>query len=46
MGTWPTHFLSFGVVLAACLVIMVALSHLPTLALGQNWSDCSLEVES
>jgi potassium-transporting ATPase potassium-binding subunit len=33
-GTLPTHSLSFGVLLAACLVIMVALSYLPALALG------------
>jgi potassium-transporting ATPase potassium-binding subunit len=33
-GTLPTHSLSFGVLLAACLLIMVALSYLPALALG------------
>jgi potassium-transporting ATPase potassium-binding subunit len=33
-GTLPTHSLSFGVLLAACLVILVALSYLPALALG------------
>ena len=33
-GTLPTHSPSFGVLLAACLVIMVALSYLPALALG------------
>jgi len=33
-GTLPTHSLSFGVLLAACLVIIVALSYLPALALG------------
>jgi K+-transporting ATPase ATPase A chain len=33
-GTLPTHSLSFGVLLAACLPIMVALSYLPALALG------------
>ena len=33
-GTLPTHSLSFGVLLAACLVIMAALSYLPALALG------------
>ncbi len=33
-GTLPTHSLSFGVLLAACLIIMVALSYLPALALG------------
>jgi len=33
-GTLPTHSFSFGVLLAACLVIMVALSYLPALALG------------
>ncbi len=34
LGTLPTHSLSFAVLLAACLVIMVALSYLPALALG------------
>jgi potassium-transporting ATPase potassium-binding subunit len=33
-GTLPTHCFSFGVLLATCLVIMVALSYLPALALG------------
>jgi potassium-transporting ATPase potassium-binding subunit len=33
-GTLPTHSFSFGVLLAACLVIMAALSYLPALALG------------
>jgi potassium-transporting ATPase potassium-binding subunit len=33
-GTLPTHSLSFGILLAACLVTMVALSYLPALALG------------
>ena len=33
-GTLPTHSLSFGILLAACLVIMAALSYLPALALG------------
>ena len=33
-GTLPTHSLSFAVLLAACLVILVALSYLPALALG------------
>jgi potassium-transporting ATPase potassium-binding subunit len=33
-GTLPTHSFSFGVLLAACLVITVALSYLPALALG------------
>ena len=34
LGTLPTHSLSFGVLLTACLIIMVALSYLPALALG------------
>ncbi|MGA2428920.1 MAG: potassium-transporting ATPase subunit KdpA [Candidatus Acidiferrum sp.] len=33
-GTLPTHSLTFGVLLTACLTIMVALSYLPALALG------------
>jgi len=33
-GTLPTHCLSFGILLAACLLITVALSYLPALALG------------
>jgi K+-transporting ATPase ATPase A chain len=33
-GTLPTHSLSFGVLLTTCLIIMVALSYLPALALG------------
>jgi potassium-transporting ATPase potassium-binding subunit len=33
-GTLPTYSLSFGVLLSACLVIMVALSYLPALVLG------------
>jgi len=33
-GTLPTHSLTFGVLLAACLTIMAALSYLPALALG------------
>jgi potassium-transporting ATPase potassium-binding subunit len=33
-GTLPTHSLSFGVLLTTCLITMVALSYLPTLALG------------
>ena len=33
-GTLPTHSLLFGVLLAASLVTMVALSYLPALALG------------
>ena len=33
-GTLPTHSFSFGVLLAACLLITVALSYLPALALG------------
>jgi potassium-transporting ATPase potassium-binding subunit len=33
-GTLPTHSLLFGVLLAASLVVMVALSYLPALALG------------
>ena len=33
-GTLPTHSFLFGVLLTACLIIMVALSYLPVLALG------------
>ena len=33
-GTLPTHSVSFGVLLTTCLIIMVALSYLPALALG------------
>ena len=33
-GTLPTHYLVFGVLLTTCLIIMVALSYLPALALG------------
>jgi len=33
-GTLPTDSLSFGVLLAACLIMLVALSYLPALALG------------
>ena len=33
-GTLPTHSLSFGILLTTCLIIMVALSYLPALALG------------
>jgi K+-transporting ATPase ATPase A chain len=33
-GTLPTHSFSFGVLLTTCLIIMVALSYLPALALG------------
>ena len=33
-GTLPTHSLVFGVLLTTCLVVMVALSYLPALALG------------
>jgi K+-transporting ATPase ATPase A chain len=33
-GTLPTHSFSFGVLLTTCLITMVALSYLPTLALG------------
>jgi K+-transporting ATPase ATPase A chain len=33
-GTLPTHSLSFGILLATCLITMVALSYLPALALG------------
>jgi len=33
-GTLPTHSFLFGVLLTACLIIMVALSYLPALALG------------
>jgi K+-transporting ATPase ATPase A chain len=34
LGTLPTHSFSFGVLLTACLITMVALSYLPALALG------------
>jgi K+-transporting ATPase ATPase A chain len=33
-GTLPTHSFSFGVLLTTCLIAMVALSYLPSLALG------------
>ncbi|MGA2923162.1 MAG: potassium-transporting ATPase subunit KdpA [Candidatus Sulfotelmatobacter sp.] len=33
-GTLPTHSLVFGVLLTTCLIVMVALSYLPALALG------------
>ena len=33
-GTLPTHSFVFGVLLTICLIIMVALSYLPALALG------------
>ncbi len=33
-GTLPTHSFSFGILLTACLITMVALSYLPALALG------------
>jgi K+-transporting ATPase ATPase A chain len=33
-GTLPTHSVSFGVLLTACLITIVALSYLPALALG------------
>jgi len=33
-GTLPTDALSFGILLTTCLIIMVALSYLPALALG------------
>jgi potassium-transporting ATPase potassium-binding subunit len=33
-GTLPTHSFIFGLLLMACLIIMVALSYLPALALG------------
>jgi K+-transporting ATPase ATPase A chain len=33
-GTLPTHSFTFGVLLTACLIILVALSYLPALALG------------
>jgi K+-transporting ATPase ATPase A chain len=33
-GTLPTHSLTFGVFLTACLLTLVALSYLPTLAIG------------
>jgi len=34
LGTLPTHSVTFGVLLTACLITMVALSYLPALALG------------
>jgi K+-transporting ATPase ATPase A chain len=34
LGTLPTHSLVFGVLLTTCLIVMVALSYLPALALG------------
>jgi len=33
-GTLPTDSVSFGLLLTACLIVLVALSYLPTLALG------------
>jgi potassium-transporting ATPase potassium-binding subunit len=33
-GTLPTHSVLFGVLLTTCLIVMVALSYLPSLALG------------
>jgi K+-transporting ATPase ATPase A chain len=33
-GTLPTHSFTFGVLLTICLIILVALSYLPALALG------------
>jgi K+-transporting ATPase ATPase A chain len=33
-GTLPTHSFVFGVLLTICLIVMVALSYLPALALG------------
>src|ERR1019366_6989265 len=33
-GTLPTHSFSFGVLLTACLITIVALSYLPVLTLG------------
>jgi potassium-transporting ATPase potassium-binding subunit len=33
-GTLPTHSFSFGVLLTACLITIVALSYLPVLAIG------------
>jgi K+-transporting ATPase ATPase A chain len=33
-GTLPTHSFSFGVLLTTCLIMMVALSYLPALAVG------------
>ena len=33
-GTLPTHSVAFGVLLTTCLIVMVALSYLPALALG------------
>jgi potassium-transporting ATPase potassium-binding subunit len=34
LGTLPTHSLVFGVLLTTCLIVIVALSYLPALALG------------
>jgi potassium-transporting ATPase potassium-binding subunit len=34
LGTLPTHSFAFGVLLTTCLIVMVALSYLPALALG------------
>jgi potassium-transporting ATPase potassium-binding subunit len=34
IGTLPTHSFIFGLLLTACLIIMVALSYLPALAIG------------
>ncbi len=39
-GTLPTHSLTFGILLIACLIIMVALSYLPALALGPILERC------
>jgi K+-transporting ATPase ATPase A chain len=39
-GTLPTDCFSFGLLLAACLIVLVALSYLPALALGpvlEHW---------
>jgi K+-transporting ATPase ATPase A chain len=33
-GTLPTHFVTFGLLLTACLITLVALSYLPALAVG------------
>src|SRR6202142_114632 len=33
-GTFPTHSVVFGLLLTTCLIVMVALSYLPALALG------------
>ena len=33
-GTLPTHSVTFGFLLTACLIVLVALSYLPALALG------------